>query len=72
MLAEFQGGQSEQSQDNGHDPEPHGDGVLFPAGEFKMVMQRRHLEDALAGQLEARHLQNHREGLGDKNTSHDG
>ena len=39
--------------------------------QFEMVMNRRHAEYALAGQLERRHLDHHRQRLDDEDTTHD-
>ena len=53
LMAQLQGGQAQQDQHHGDDPEPHDDARLRPALEFEVVVNRRHAEDALAGQLEA-------------------
>ena len=42
-----------QRQDDGDDPEADDDGRLRPAQLLEMMVERRHAEDALAGQLEA-------------------
>src|SRR5512146_656210 len=67
----LQGGQAHQHQDHGDDPETHDDAWLGPALELEMVMQRRHAEDALTGELERAHLQNHRYRLCYENATHD-
>src|SRR5690606_1470952 len=49
---QFQAGKTDQHQDHRDDPEAHDHPGLGPAFEFKVVMDRRHAEHALAGQLE--------------------
>ena len=50
--SQLQCGQARQRQDDGDDPEPDHDLRLGPADLLEMVMDRRHPEYALAGQLE--------------------
>jgi hypothetical protein len=50
----------------GDDPEAHDDGVLDPAGELEVVVDRRHVEHPLAGQLEDADLDDHRDRLDDE------
>src|SRR3954452_8237098 len=49
----------DQRQHHRDDPEPDHDLRLGPAFLFEMMVQRRHPEDALAGQLERDHLHDH-------------
>src|SRR5471032_2376112 len=60
---QFQRGQAEESEDDGHDPEPDHDLRLAPASQLEMMMKRRHLEYAPAGGLERDDLDDHRESL---------
>ena len=55
--------QTDQRQDHCDDPKANDDGGLAPAELFEMVVDRRHLEDALARQLEGRDLDDHRHRL---------
>src|SRR6201996_6170972 len=50
-----------QRQHHRDDPEPDHDLRLGPALLLEMMVQRRHPEDALAGQLERRDLHDHRD-----------
>src|SRR5579863_234618 len=59
-------------EDRGDDPEADDDGRLLPALALEMVMQRRHAEHALAGELEARHLDDHGNGFEDEQAADDG
>ena len=38
-------------EDGRENPEAHDDGVFLPAAQLEMMMNRRHREDAFAGQL---------------------
>src|SRR3990167_840689 len=69
--AQFQGGKADQHQNHGDDPEAHDHARLRPAFQFKVVMDRRHAEHALAGQLEGGDLNHHRQGLHDEHAAHD-
>ena len=71
ILAEFQGGDPKQSEHDSHDPEPYGHRVFLPPREFEMVVQRGHLENPFARELETRNLQDHREGFSHEYTAHD-
>src|SRR6185369_9416452 len=66
---QFQGGKADQRQHRGDDPEADHHGWLRPALLFVMVMQRRHAEDALAGQFERGNLHDDRNGLDDEETA---
>src|SRR5690242_16687816 len=55
-LSQFESRQAEEHEHHRDDPEPHDDLVLLPALQFVVVVERRHAEDALAGEAEARHL----------------
>src|SRR3954447_9385801 len=50
---QFQRRQPGEREDRGDDPETDDDGRLLPALLLEMMVQRRHAEDAAAGQLEA-------------------
>src|SRR5260370_37210411 len=47
---QLQGGEPGEGEDRGNDPEADDDGRLLPALLLEMVVQRRHAQDALAGQ----------------------
>src|SRR5574340_518769 len=68
-LPQFEGGEREQRQHQPRDPETHDDLGFLPAERLEVVMQRRHLEDPLAAQLEAAHLQHHRERIHHENAA---
>ncbi|KAI3478036.1 hypothetical protein L1887_60088 [Cichorium endivia] len=71
VLPQFQGCQADQHENHGDDPETDDHARLGPALEFKVVVDRRHAEHALAGQLERRDLDDHRQGLHDEHATHD-
>src|ERR1044071_7135286 len=50
-----------ERQHDRDDPEPDHDLRLGPALLLEVMMDRRHLEDALAGELERDHLHDHRD-----------
>src|SRR3954467_11512052 len=52
MSAQLQRGEAGERQHHRDDPEPDHDLRLGPAELLEMMMDRRHLEDALAGELE--------------------
>src|SRR5215207_4237766 len=56
ILSELEGGEAEQRQHKGDDPETDHDRRLLPALLLKMMMQRRHGEYAPAPNLESEHL----------------
>src|SRR5690348_4645812 len=58
---ELQRGETGDRQDRGDDPEADDDGGLLPALLFEVMVERRHAEDALAGEPEARHLDDDRD-----------
>src|SRR4051794_5931175 len=60
---QLQGRKAGQRQHHRNDPEPDHDLRLGPALLFEMVMQWRHAEDALAGELERGDLHDHRDSL---------
>src|SRR4051812_4814200 len=60
---QLQRGQAGQRQHHRDDPEADHDLRLGPAELLEMMMDRRHLEDALTGQLEGRDLHDHRDGF---------
>src|SRR6187399_3323188 len=62
-LSQLQSCQTEQGKDSGKNPKAHDDGVFLPAAQFKMMMDRRHREDAFSRQLETEHLQNDGDGF---------
>src|SRR5579862_5141677 len=69
--SQFQRRQAEEDQHHRDDPEPHDDLVFLPALQFVVVVQRRHAKDALAGQLERSHLDDHGERLDHEHAAHD-
>ena len=69
--ANLQGSQPDHYQNHGDDPEANDDPGFRPALELEVMMQRRHAENALAGQLERRHLQDHRNGFHHEHAAHD-
>src|SRR5580658_8266160 len=58
-----------QRQHHRDDPEPDDDLRFGPAQLLEMVMQRRHPEDSLAGELERDHLHDHRDRLQHEQTA---
>src|SRR6187399_3405155 len=60
---QLQRGEAGQRQHHRDDPEPDHDLRFGPALLLEMVMQRRHPEHALAGELEGGHLYNHGDGF---------
>src|SRR6476659_7009578 len=58
---QFQRGKAGQRQHHRDDPEPDHDLRFGPALLFEMMVQRRHPEHALAGELERYHLHDHRD-----------
>src|SRR5260370_2002507 len=69
-LPQLQRGERKQRKNQSHDPTAHDDFRFAPAGQFEMMMQRRHAEDALACQPERRHLQNDRNCFKHKDAAH--
>src|SRR5689334_2428924 len=61
ILSELEGGEADQRQDDGNDPEADHHLAFGPAELFEMVVDRRHQEDALAGHLEIADLDDDRE-----------
>ena len=59
-LTNFQGGQANQRQHKGNDPEADHDCGFFPAFFLEVVVDGGHQENAFAGTLEVKHLQHHR------------
>src|SRR5882672_3026043 len=60
-LTQLQRRQAEQREDDSQNQKP-GDHFRFaPADQLEVMMERRHLEHALAGHLERCHLDNHRQ-----------
>ncbi len=70
-LPQFQGCKANQHQNHGDDPEADDHPRLWPALEFKVVVDRRHAEHALAGQLEGGDLDHHRQGFHHEDAAHD-
>src|SRR5579859_4610774 len=58
-LPQFQSRQSKQRKNQGGDPEANNDFRFAPAEQLKMMVNRRHAEDAFTAQLERADLQNH-------------
>src|SRR5579863_7800645 len=59
--SEFERGEREEGHDQASDPEAGDDFRFLPAEGFEVMMQRGHFEDALAAELEAADLEDHRE-----------
>src|SRR5215472_12391858 len=70
LLSQLQGGEAQEGQHDGDDPEPDHDGGFGPAQTLKMVVDRRHAENALAGQPEGGDLHHHRYGLEHEEAAH--
>src|SRR6266576_1955028 len=60
LSPQLQRGEAGQRQHHRDDPEPDHDLRFSPALLLEMMMQRRHPEYALAGELERHHLHDHR------------
>src|SRR6185312_3905194 len=60
ISPQFQRREPDQREYDGNDPETNHDLRLGPALLLEMVMDRRHLEDALSRELERSHLHDHR------------
>src|SRR5688572_15020786 len=54
-LSELESRQAEQGKYGRQNPEPDDDGIFLPTAQFEMMMERRHRENAFAGQPEAQH-----------------
>src|ERR1051325_1339656 len=63
--------QAEQRKEDGHDHESGDHLRLAPADQLEVVVNRRHLEDALPRQFEGGHLDDHGERLDDEHASDD-
>src|SRR5215218_5597986 len=63
--------QRQRHEQAGDDPEPDDDGDLLPAEQLEVVLERRHPEDPLAGQLERANLQDDRQGDQDEQAADD-
>src|SRR5580704_5945533 len=72
QLPQLQGRQSRQREHDRDDPEADDDLRLGPAELFEMMVDRRHLEDALSGELERHHLHDHRYRLEHEQSADDG
>jgi hypothetical protein len=59
------------TRDHRDDPEAHDHLGLGPALELEVMMQRRHAEDAPAGELVGADLEDHGRGLDDEHAAHD-
>src|SRR6266550_6814343 len=68
---QFQRRQAEQRKDDGQDHEPRNHLRLAPSDQLEMVMDGRHLEDALAGELEGGDLDDHRQRFDDEDAADD-
>src|ERR1700733_11729104 len=64
--------EADEREDEGDDPESHHDLRLRPTELFEMMVDRSHLEDTLAGQLERYDLDDHGERLDHEETADDG
>src|SRR5882757_6728580 len=72
ISAQLQGGQPDQRQHDGNDPEADHDLRLGPALLFIMVVDRRHCENAFSRQLERHHLHNDRHRFEHEQSADDG
>src|SRR5665213_1089748 len=70
-LSQLQRGQPRQRQHHRHDPEADDDLRFGPAQLFVVMMDRRHLEHALAGQLERHDLHDYRHGFQNEKAADD-
>src|ERR1700732_4564242 len=69
-LPQFQRRQRKQRQHQSRNPEPCNDLRFRPAQRFEVMMQWSHFENAFAAaQLEAAHLQNHRDRFQNENAA---
>src|SRR5260370_13058171 len=71
FLSQLQSRQRKEREAQPRDHQAHNHFGLAPAQQFKMMMDRRHAEDALATQFERAHLQNYRQSLEYKNSAHE-
>src|SRR5258705_2568823 len=71
-LSQLQRRQPGERQHDRDDPEADYDLRLRPSELLEVMMQRRHLEDALAGELERKHLHDHRHRFEHEQTADDG
>src|SRR5260370_5811092 len=71
FLSQLQSRQRKEREDQRRDPKAHDHLGFAPAHQFKMMMDRRHTEDALATQFERAHLQNYRQSFEHKNSAHE-
>src|SRR5690348_16526398 len=70
MSARLEAGEADQDKYARDNPEAHDHPRLRPALEFEVVVDRRHAEHALAGQLETGDLDHHRKGFDDEDAAH--
>src|SRR5258708_26251670 len=69
-LPQFQRGQRKQRKHQRDYPKPHDHFRFAPAQQFKMMVDGRHAEDALAAHLERTDLQNDGQRLNDENSAY--
>src|SRR5687767_4755198 len=62
--------QAEQREDHRHDEKAGDDLRLAPSNQLEVVVDGRHLEDAIARELERGDLDDHRERLDDEHAAH--
>ena len=72
LLTQFQGGEGEEREYQGADPEADDDLGLAPAELLKVVVQRGHLEDALFAELVAADLEHDGERFEDEDAADEG
>src|SRR5580704_320015 len=72
LSPQLQCRETDQRQHDSNDPETDHDRGFAPAELFEMMMDRRHAEDALAGQPERDHLDDDRDGLEHEKPTNDG
>src|SRR5665213_1985093 len=69
---QLQGGEANQREQHSDDPEANDDLRLGPPQRLEVVVDGRHLEDALAGELEGADLDDDRDGLEHEEAADDG
>src|ERR1700760_993599 len=71
-LSELQRGKADEREHDRNDPEADDDGGFFPAELFEMMVNRRHLEDALSGEPARRPRDDHGPGFQHEQPADDG
>src|SRR6202521_5340459 len=71
LSSQFQGSQCKQRKYQRRNPEAHDHLRLRPAQQFEVMVNRRHLENALLTQLVGTNLQDHRKRLDNENAANE-